>query len=367
MIDLQRISRYVDLPLLVGVVGLMVYGLTVLYSATAKEVPGDPYAYLKRQLTWAVLGIILAVFAAVINYNRLRNWGIPLYLGCITALLIVMFFGASELGAQRWIDIGPFRFQPSEFAKVIIVTTLAAQLALYKGDLSDPKRTLLAFAHVALPVLLIYKQPDLGTALCILALTLGMIFAAGIPVRHFMAIVLVSVVVVLVVFNFNLLRDYQMKRLIVFIDPDVDPLGAGYNLLQSKIAVGSGMLFGKGFLSGTQTNLRFLPMRFTDFIFAAVGEEFGFVGALVLIGLYALVLLRAIRIAALSKNLFGTLLAAGIVTMWLFQILINIGMTTGIMPITGIPLPFISNGGSALITNLIAVGILINIYARRFV
>ncbi len=367
MIDFQNASRRVDLPLAIGVVGLLVYGSTVVYSATARDVPGDPYATLKRQLTWIAIGIALAALTSILDYNRLKNWGLPLYLGISALLLFVMFFGASELGAQRWIDIGAFRFQPSEFAKVIIVITLGIQLAARKGDLSNPRDTLLAFAHVAIPLFLIYKQPDLGTALAILALALGMLFIAGIPIRHFLIILLIGAIAVLAVFNFHLLKDYQMKRLIVFLDPEVDPLGAGYNLMQSKIAVGSGFLFGKGFLSGTQTNLRFLPMKETDFIFAVVGEEFGFAGALVLISLYALVVLRGIRIAMLSKNLFGTLLAVGIVSMWLFQILVNIGMTIGIMPITGIPLPFISYGGSALITNLIAVGILQSIYARRFV
>ncbi|MCL5291842.1 MAG: rod shape-determining protein RodA [Actinobacteria bacterium] len=367
MIDFQKISRYVDFPLIASVIGLIVYGSMVVYSATAKDVPGDPFFSLNRQLVWVALGIVLAMIVVVLDYNRLRNWIVPLYIAIAAVLLLVMFTGASELGAQRWIDIGAFRFQPSEFAKIIIVITLAGQLSLYKGDLSNPKNTLLAFAHVGLPLFLIYKQPDLGTALCILAITLGIIFAAGIPLRQFMVILFIGMAVVLVVFNFHLLKDYQMKRLIVFLDPDVDPLGSGYNLLQSKIAVGSGMFMGKGFMSGTQTNLRFLPMRSTDFIFAVVGEEFGFAGALALIGLYATMIIRGIRVAALSKNLFGTLLAAGIVSMWVFQILINIGMTTGIMPITGIPLPFISLGGSALMTNLLGVGILLNIYARRFV
>ncbi|MHB0976544.1 MAG: rod shape-determining protein RodA [Candidatus Aquicultorales bacterium] len=367
MIDFHKISRYVDFPLIAAVVGLITYGSVVIYSATAKEVPGDPYSYLKRQLVWLLLGVFMAVIAVAFDYNRFRNWSLPLYIGSAGLLILVMMVGASELGAQRWIDIGSFRFQPSEFAKIVMVITLGSQLALCKGDLSNPKHTLLAFAHAGLPLFLIYKQPDLGTALCILALSLGMIFAAGIPLRHFLVIVLIGVAMVLVVFNFHLLKDYQMKRLIVFLDPDIDRLGAGYNLLQSKIAVGSGMLFGKGFMAGTQSNLRFLPMRFTDFVFAVVGEEFGFVGAVILLSLYLLLTFRAIRIAALSKNLFGTLLAAGIVSMWLFQVLINIGMTIGIMPITGIPLPFISLGGSALITNLISVGILLNIYARRFV
>lgn len=367
MIDLHRISRKVDIPLIGAALGLVVYGLIILYSATAKEVSGDPYSIIKRQLTWAIVGIVLTAIAFAIDYNKARNWVVPLYFGSLAMLLFVMIFGISELGAQRWINIAGFSFQPSEFAKIILVITLAWQLAIRKGDLSNPRDTLLAFAHAAIPILIIFKQPDLGTALCLLAITLGMIFAAGIPVRHFLIIVLIGVLAVVVVFNFHLLKDYQMNRLIVFIDPDVDPLGAGYNLLQSKIAIGSGGLFGKGFMSGTQTNLRFLPMRFTDFIFAAVGEEFGFAGAVILLGLYSVLVIRSIRIAALSKNLLGTLLASGIVSMWLFQILVNIGMNAGIMPITGIPLPFISQGGSALMTNLIGIGVLLNIYARRFV
>lgn len=367
MIDVQRFTRYIDFPLIAVVIALITYGSTIVFSATSKDVAGDPYLSLKRQLIWVALGLFLALVAFLVDYNRLRHWALPLYIGITAILLFVMFVGSSELGAQRWIDIGAFRFQPSEFAKIVITITLASQLALSRGDLASYKKTILSFAHIGLPALLIFKQPDLGTSLCILAITIGMLFAAGIPTKHLMGIFLVGLSLVLVVFNFHVLKDYQMKRLIVFLDPNVDPQGAGYNLLQSKIAVGSGMAFGKGFLSGTQTNLRFLPMRSTDFIFAVVGEEFGFVGALGLISLYAFLIYRAVRIAGLSKNLFGTLLAIGIASMWVFQILINIGMTTGIMPITGIPLPFISLGGSALMTNLIAVGILLNIHARRFV
>jgi rod shape determining protein RodA len=366
--DLSKLTRKVDLVLILGVVALCVYGALMIYSATKGSVGrgGDQFIFLKRQIVWIVLGIIIAAFVSFSDYNLLRHYLVPIYLLNLALLVLVFFVGKEAFGAQRWIPFGSFHLQPSEFAKIFVIVTLAIFLSTRKGEISSLADVGLSFLFIALPWLLIFKQPDLGTALVLFAILMGMLLAAGIKIRYFMAIVLSCVLIGFLMINFGVLKDYQMKRLMVFMDPDIDPLGAGYNIQQSKIAVGSGRLAGKGLFSGTQTNLQFLPARHTDFIFAVVGEELGFLGSALLLGLYFVIISRGIRIASTSKNMLGSLIAIGVVSMWLFQIMVNIGMTIGIMPITGIPLPFISSGGSSLWANMAGVGLLLGIYARRF-
>lgn len=367
--ELSDFNRKVDIWLILGVLALCLYGALMIYSATQGNVgPGkDPFVFLKRQIVWIILGIIIAVAIAFSDYNLLRHYLVPIYVVNLFLLILVFFVGRESFGAQRWIPFGAFHLQPSEFAKIFIIITLAIFLATRKGEVSRAADVGLSFLFVVIPWLLIFKQPDLGTALVLFAILMGMLVAAGIKMRYFLAIIFSCILIGFLMINFNVLRDYQMKRLMVFIDPDIDPLGAGYNIQQSKIAVGSGELTGKGLFSGTQTNLQFLPARHTDFIFAVVGEELGFLGSALLLGLYFIIISRGIRIASTSKNLLGTLIAIGVVSMWLFQIMVNMGMTIGIMPITGIPLPFISSGGSSLWANLAGVGLLLSVYARRFV
>ncbi len=367
--DFAKFVRKVDFTLILGVLALCFYGVLMVYSATHGSIKpgGDPYTFLKRQIIWIIFGIAIAVLVAFLDYNQLRHYLIPIYFFNLFLLALVFVIGKTSHGAQRWIPLGAFHLQPSEFAKIFVIITLAIFLSTRKGEISNPIDVIFAFLHVGVVWILIFKQPDLGTALVLFAILMGMLLAAGIKIRYYIAILLACVLVGLLIINFHVLKDYQMKRLMVFIDPDIDPLGAGYNLQQSKIAVGSGELMGKGLFSGTQTNLQFLPARHTDFIFSVIGEELGFFGAILLLGLYFIIISRAIRIAAISKNILGTLIAIGLVSMWLFQIMVNIGMTIGIMPITGIPLPFISYGGSSLWANLAGVGLLLSIYARRFV
>lgn len=369
IMDFSKLPRKIDFALIFGALALCSYGALMIYSATrgGMESGGDPFTFLKRQIVWIVFGLVIATLVALMDYNQLRHYMIPIYAFNVFLLILVFFVGRESHGAQRWIPFGAFHLQPSEFAKIFVIITLAIFLSSRKGEISSFFDVGLAFLHVALLWVLIFKQPDLGTALVLFAILIGMLLAAGIKMRYFVAILLSCVLLGVLVINFHVLKDYQMKRLMVFVDPDIDPLGAGYNLQQSKIAVGSGELTGKGLFSGTQTNLQFLPARHTDFIFAVIGEELGFVGAVLLIGLYFAVISRAIRIAGTSKNMLGTLIAIGVASMWLFQIMVNIGMTIGIMPITGIPLPFISSGGSSLWTNMVAVGLLLSVYARRFV
>jgi rod shape determining protein RodA len=278
-------------------------------------------------------------------------------------LLAVMFVGQSALGAQRWIQIGPISLQPSEFSKLIMIVSLASLLDKRAGRLNSLKEVIPVFLYVGIPFLLVMKQPDLGTALVFLAILFGMIYVAGINTRVLMMIFGAGLAFLPIFWHF--LKDYQKMRLTVFIDPNVDPLGSGYHIIQSKIAIGSGMLFGKGLFGGTQSQLNFLPENHTDFIFAVVGEELGFVGAALILILYFILLYRGIKIAGIARDNFGTLLATGITSMLTFHVLVNVGMTAGIMPVTGIPLPLMSYGVSALTTNLISIGILLNIYMRR--
>lgn len=367
--DFSKLIRKVDFALIFSILALCAYGALMIYSAThgSAEAGTDSYIFLKKQILWIVLGIVITAFMAFIDYNQLRHYLIPIYVLNLFLLTLVYFFGKTSGGAQRWIPIGAFHLQPSEFAKILVIITLAIFLSTRKGEISSLRDIALAFLFVLPPWILIFTQPDLGTALVLFAILMGMLLGAGIKMRYYIAIILTCVLVGFLIINFHVLKDYQMKRLMVFVDPDIDPLGAGYNLQQSKIAIGSGELTGKGLFSGTQANLQFLPAKHTDFIFAVIGEELGFLGSVLLLGLCFIVISRGIRIASTSKNMFGSLIAIGIVSMWLFQILVNIGMTIGIMPITGIPLPFISYGGSSLWANLAGTGLLLSIYARRFV
>lgn len=357
--------RRVDLPLLGATLALLVFGVLMVYSATQPESSGDPFLFLKKQVVWAVVGLAGMTVTVFIDYHRWRTYVMLIYAISVLALMAVFLFPASALGAQRWIPIGPWYIQPSEMAKLVLIITLAAFLAERKGELGY-RDLLIAFLILGLPLMLIFRQPDLGTAMVLAAILMGMLLTAGIKAQHFVAMILVGVLIGTAAIHFHVLHDYQIDRLLVFIYPDLDPQGAGYSLSQSKIAIGSGGLVGKGLFSGTQTNLGFIPTRYTDFIFAVVGERLGFTGAAGLLLLYMVAISRAVRIAFLARNLMGTLLAVGIASMWIFQVLVNIGMTVGIMPITGIPLPFLSYGGSSLVANLMAAGLLLNIYAYRF-
>ena len=278
-------------------------------------------------------------------------------------LLAVMFVGQSALGAQRWIQLGPVSIQPSEFSKIIMIIALANLLKDKIGKLNTFSDLLPIAAYVGLPFLLVLKQPDLGTSLVFMAIFFGMIFACGINLKLLAGIFGAGVAMMPILWHF--LKDYQKMRIMVFMDPNVDPLGSGYHIIQSKIAIGSGMLFGKGLFEGTQSQLNFLPENHTDFIFAVVGEELGFVGAAFLLILYLSVLWRGIQIAKQAQDSFGMLMAVGITSMLAFHVLVNVGMTAGIMPVTGIPLPFMSYGVSALTTNIFAITILLNIYMRN--
>ncbi|MCK4777064.1 MAG: rod shape-determining protein RodA [Actinomycetia bacterium] len=356
--------RKTDKLLLFVILLLVSFGSLMIYSST--HASGKGFYDLQRQIIWIITGFVILIPIAFMDYRRYKGYYFFIYGLNIFILSIVFVRGILTSGVERWIQIGPFTFQPSEFSKIFMILFLASFFCERELNPISANDIFKAFLYLLPPMFLIYFQPDLGTALALIVIFLGMLLLAGARWWHFGVFVLVGIVLVFSIFQFNILKPYQMNRLFVFINPDLDPQSAGYNLNQAKIAIGSGGIFGKGLLSGTQTNLRFLPARHTDFIFAVIGEELGLLGALSLLLLFFFLNFRVIRIALTAKDIFGSFLAIGIFSMWLFQILTNIGMNIGIMPITGIPLPFISYGGSAMWVNMISVGILLNIYRERY-
>ena len=345
-------------------IALSVFGLVAIASATLRS--PDSHGDLGRQIAYLCVGVVAMLVLAFCDYHFWYRLSKPLYIGALAMLAAVAFAGHSALGAQRWIGVGPLVFQPSEPAKLLVILSLAAVLA-------NPKRTfkkwydfVVPIGAVLLPVALVLKQPDLGTALVFVATLTAMLFFALPNVAQFAAYAagLVAVGAAAIASPF-FLKGYQRQRLLVFLDPRHDPQGAGWSLIQSKIAVGSGELLGKGLGSGTQTQLGFVPEHATDFIFTVIGEELGFAGSLLLLALFALLLGTGMAVVAAARDKFGVLVAAGVVAMIAFHVLVNVGMTIGIMPITGIPLPFISYGGSSLVTCLASVGVLLNIHMQR--
>ena len=360
----KTILRRTDLTLLLATAGIILMSLVIIGSATHINTPGEErYWFVARQGLFAAVNVAMAAFLMNFDYKMLQGYGNKLYIFNLIMLLAVMLVGQSALGAQRWISIGPISIQPSEFSKLIMIVSLATMLEEKVGKLNTLQDLLPVAAYVGLPFLLVLKQPDLGTSLVFMAIFLGMVFVCGINLRLLGGIFAAGVAMLPLLWH--VLKDYQKMRIMVFMDPNVDPLGSGYHIIQSKIAIGSGMLFGKGLFEGTQSQLDFLPENHTDFIFAVVGEELGFIGVVFLLLLYLVVLWRGIQIAKDASDIFGRLLAVGITSMLAFHVLVNVGMTLGIMPVTGIPLPLMSYGVSSLTTNIMAVAILLNIQLRK--
>jgi rod shape determining protein RodA len=361
--------RHLDFTLVLATLCLSVVGLMMVYSATHRSLAAfgqNPGYYLKRQTAFLVIGMIACATTAAIDYRLYRIYVPFLYAGALLFLLLVRTpLGSSALGAQRWFQIGPFQFSPSLFARLALVGMLAAVLANVKGE-PTIRDVLRALVVAAIPMLLVFVQPDIGTTIILAAILVGLLIVAGTKARYLIALALVAVLAIFGAFQLHVIKDYQVQRLAGFLDPSKDLKRSNYNRNQAEIALGSGGLTGKGYLQGSQTNLDFVPEQHTDFIFTVVGEEFGFLGAMLLLGLFALFLWRAFRIALLAKDPFGTYLCVGVASMIAVQLFVNVGMTMGIMPITGIPLPFISYGGSALIADLIGVGLLLNVHMRRF-
>jgi rod shape determining protein RodA len=352
-------------PLALCAIALALFGLVVIKSATL-HVP-DGSSDVVRQGIYAGVGVVAMLVFAFIDYHLWQRWALPIYIVNILILGAVAIAGHSALGAQRWIGVGPIVFQPSEPAKLLTILSIGAVLADPKRDYQRFRELLLPVGALIPPTLLVLKQPDLGTALIFVVILTAMLFFALPNLWQFAvyAAGLAAVGMIAIATRF-VLRDYQRARLLAFLHPEVDPQGAGWSLLQSKIAIGSGQLAGKGLYQGTQTQLGFVPEHATDFIFTVVGEELGFVGASLVLLAYAVLLGLSMLAVAAARDRYGLLVAVGIVAMLLFQVLINVGMTIGIMPITGIPLPFISYGGSSLLTCFMAVGVLLNIHLQRY-
>jgi len=362
---LDRLIENLDYTLLFAVVLLCFYGLLVLYSSTRLAVTGgsDPYFFVKRQSLWALVGFVFLTIIIFIDYHNLERYSRVIYFGAIILLIMVIFAGRLTYGARRWLAIGPFDFQPSEFAKIALIGFLADFLSKNKQKLDNFFYYLLPFAYTGLLVLLVFMQPDLGTSLVYLAILIIMLFAAGVKIKYLAFTFLASISSIPLLWIF--LKDYQKNRLILFLNPNLDPLGGGYNVIQSKIAIGSGGFLGNGIFSGLQSQLNFLPAQHTDFVFSVVGEELGFIGTVLLLGLYAIILWRGIKIALEARDLLGSLLAAGAVSFLFFHIVVNIGMAMGMLPATGLPLPFLSYGGSFMISNLMVIGILLNVQLNK--
>ncbi|MDH4139020.1 MAG: rod shape-determining protein RodA [Coriobacteriia bacterium] len=365
--DANRFNRWVNLPLLVTAALLVVFGSVVVQSATSAMAGGD--VLFRRHLFGIGLGLVMMALAWAFDYTSLKAYLGPLII--LDAFLVISpripGLGDTARGATSWLEIAGFRlFQPSEPAKLVTIAIMAIVISQYKGRIEEKKDVARVMGYLMIPLALILLQPDLGTGMVFVAIAMGMLLIGGLKPRWFIAFALAGVVIVAGVLYFNVLEQYQEDRLVVFVEPSRDPWGAGYNLAQSKIAIGSGEITGKGLGSGTQSNLNFLPERHTDFIFSVLGEELGFVGAVMLLGLYLVLLVVALEIAASSRDLSGSLIVAGLISMWTFQILVNMGMTIGLMPITGIPLPFMSFGSSSMVTNLVGTGMLLSVWARRY-
>lgn len=371
--NLKRL-RLIDKYFVFILVSILAYGLLVMSSA-GSGINTDPNYYFKKQIVFVVMGLLLAFFMLRFDYTEIQKYGRYLYGAALLILVIVLIFGTEVRGTTGWIGIGSLPpVQPAEFTKVLLILTFAEFLSRRRGELDTFRQMLPCFLYMGLPFLLIMAQPDLGTALVYIVITVAMMYMAGANPRLLSGLIagllLLTALLLLLHFQFGLwlpLDNYQIKRLTVFVNPYQDGQGgrgAGWNTIQSLIAIGAGGLKGTGLYQGTQVQLNFLPERHTDFIFAVIGEELGFIGAAVLIILYGFLLVRALIIAAEARDLDGTLIVVGISAMWLFHIFENIGMCIGLMPVTGIPLPFVSYGGSSLLSNMIAVGLVLGINIR---
>lgn len=378
----RKLLKGFDSWMILALVLLLGASLLIMSTASINVIKSDPYHYVKTQIVWIISGLIIAAVAAAIDYEHWRklNWWI--YGLNILLLVLVFVVGASAKGAQRWIPVaGGFSIQPSEFAKVLLIITFAHFLSDKRGKLNNFKDFITPLLFVMPPTLLIFLQPDLGTALVFGAIFIGMMFVAGANPLKFGAIIIgtitTAITAVYLHFATNLpwplsylqgiplpLKDYQLNRLLVFMDPAKDTSGDGYHVIQSVWAIGSGGLWGKGYRGGTQGQLNFLPEHHTDFIFSVLGEEFGFIGTSIILFIFCIFLLRMITVGMKARDDYGMLITAGVVSMITFHILVNVGMASGIMPVTGIPLPFLTSGGSSMWANMLAVGFVLSVGLR---
>lgn len=367
---LVAVLRSLDWLLLAGVGALVGVGLWAVAGVTRFDNPGHPSYYLDRQIVYAAVGGFALIVAMVVDPDIYRRYWRVIFGGTVGLIAVVFVVGSAARGSTRWINVGFFTFQPSEFGKLLCVLGLAGFLAERARSAGEVSTTLRTLGLGAIPIVLVFVQPDLGTALVYLAALGAMLFVCGTPWKHLTILGLVGVLVAVGVLwagpavGVDFLQSYQKQRLTCFTHPATCPVGARYNVEQSIAAVGSGEVKGRGVDNATQTRLDFLPEHHTDFVFAAFSEQRGFIGASILLALYLLVLWRGLRVVTVARDLYSAIVAGGIVVALLFQIFVNVGMTMGIAPITGIPLPFVSVGGSSMIANLAAMGVLLAVHAR---
>ena len=357
-------------PLLLGAaLGLVGFSLLTLKAVTGGDIPHDPYFYVVRQAIYGVLGVALMLAIARVDYSRFRELRVGVYTAMMGSIILVLLLGQATRGSRRWIELPFFTFQPSELGKVLLITALAG-FAIDRGRrVNERQQTARLMLMGFVPALIVFLQPDLGTAVTYVVITLAILFVVGVRWTHFallgalLAVAVTAVLAIAPAVGHPVLKGYQQERLTSFLNPSSDPRDATYQIDQSLIAIGSGGKVGRG-ADSTQTENGFVPDRTTDFIFSVVGERFGFVGAAFVLSLYALLIWRALRIMTLSKNLYGSLIAGAIAAMFMCQVLVNIGVAIGIMPVTGIPLPLMSFGGSSVVVTLMAVGLLQSIYVQ---
>ena len=362
MFDRRLLKNFDYLTLMMALL-ICALGIIVIASATRTLPLQDQLLYVRKQTVWVGLGLAGIAVIISINYDNFLRWSWYIYGLNVLLLLAVLFIGKETGGAYRWLDLGFFDLQPSELAKIAVIISLARILSERADRLENIFDLAPVFLNLAIPMLLIFAQPDLGTSLVIVFIFLVMFYVAGVPIKIMIGLLLSGLA--LFPFMYTRLLDYQKMRLISFLNHDIDPLGYGYQLAQSVIAIGSGGLKGKGLFQGTQARLQFIPEQHTDFIFSVLGEEFGFVGGVLLILAYAVLIYRILKIGSLSKDTFGALICVGVAAMLFFQVLVNIGMTISVMPVTGLPLPFMSYGGNSMLVNLLSIGLVLNIGMRR--
>lgn len=360
-----QLWKRMDWLTLAATLALIAVGVLFIYSASVRQDDLQVTAMTLRQVIWAFVGCAVLLTLVAVDYRRVSRASLLIYAACLVLLVLVLFMGRKMYGATRWLNLFGIYIQPSEFAKLGAILLMARYLAEPARDLAHPKSILITLALAAIPFALILQQPDLGTAVTLIPVAFAMLFVAGVPIRYL--VFLVGLGLLALVPGWFILDGYQRERLLVFFDPSRDPLGSGWNSIQSSIAVGSGGLFGKGYLMGTQNILGFLPRTVapTDFIFSVIAEETGFVGSLVLLILFAALLGGVIRAGIASRDKLGRLLAAGVVTLLFCHIFVNMAMTVGLMPITGLPLPLVSYGGSFMLSTMAALGLVQSVYARR--
>lgn len=378
--QLRQQFRRADWIYVILILILLTVNLIILYSASNNIISDNPYFYVKKQISWIALGGIAFFAAAIFDYHRLSKFVRPLY-GLIFISLAGVLLMPEKKGAHRWYDLGFMDFQPSELAKIILIITFAYFLSNWREEINQPKNLLKSFLLMGLPIGLILIEPDLGTAIICSFIFFIMLYVGGVKHKTIVILLLILVICIAGLFGYlyhvtdgfqNKIEDsdipswlpmqsYQLTRLIIFINPYMDPLDSGYHMIQSQVAIGSGGLLGKGLGQGTQVQGDFLPEHHTDFIFSVVGEETGFVGVFCVLALYLALIMRCLKIASAAKEKFGSLICIGITSVLFIQVFINVGMTIGLMPITGIPMPMLSYGGSSMLFNLLSLGIILSV------